>query len=108
VLDRASVVSKTFFIIPNDAHYYKITEMLKKFTSLKLLRHVSVHAGTIIREQSYTSLKLLIWFICARRYRRSQCYGGISACCASVGTTKSVFEALDLSACFSNYCHLHS
>jgi len=21
------------------------------------------------------------WFFCARRYRRSQCYGGMSACC---------------------------
>ena len=28
-LHRASVVSKTLLIIPNDAHYYKITEMLK-------------------------------------------------------------------------------
>jgi hypothetical protein len=24
------------------------------------------------------------WFICARRYRRSQCYGGISGRCAGV------------------------
>jgi len=24
------------------------------------------------------------WFICARRYRRSQCYSSISACCAGV------------------------
>jgi len=28
-LHRASVVSKTLFIVPNDAHYYKIIEMLK-------------------------------------------------------------------------------
>jgi len=49
-----------------------------------LFRHVSVQAGTIIREQSCPSLKLPIWFICARRYRRSQCYGGISACYAGV------------------------
>jgi len=49
-----------------------------------LLRHVSVHAGTIIREQSCASLKLPIWFICACQYRRSQCYGGISAYCAGV------------------------
>ena len=28
------------------------------------------------------------WYFCARRYRCSQCYGGISACCASVGTIK--------------------
>ena len=27
------------------------------------------------------------WFFCARRYRRSQCYGGISACCVGVRFT---------------------
>jgi len=27
------------------------------------------------------------WFFCARRDRRSQCYGGISACCAGVRWT---------------------
>jgi len=47
-----------------------------------LLRHVSVHAGTIIREQSCATLKLPIWFFCARPYRSSQRYSGISTCCA--------------------------
>jgi len=28
------------------------------------------------------------WFICARRYRRSQCYGGISVRCAGVQTAR--------------------
>jgi len=54
-LHHASIISKTLFIVPTDAHYYKITEMLKQFTNLKLehlLRHVLVHAGTIIRDQS--------------------------------------------------------
>jgi len=32
-----------------------------------LLRHVSFHAGTIIREQSCASLKLPIRFICTPR-----------------------------------------
>jgi len=27
----SSVVSKTLFIVPTDAHYYKIIEMLKQF-----------------------------------------------------------------------------
>ena len=27
------------------------------------------------------------WFFCARRYRRSQCYGSISACCAGMRFT---------------------
>jgi hypothetical protein len=30
-LHRASIVSKTLFIIPTDAHYYKSVEMLKQF-----------------------------------------------------------------------------
>ena len=30
-LHRASVVSKTLFIVPTDAHYYKIIEMLKQY-----------------------------------------------------------------------------
>jgi len=39
--------TKHFFIIPTDAHNYKIVGMLKFH---QLLRHVLVHAGTIIRE----------------------------------------------------------
>jgi hypothetical protein len=34
-LHRASIVSKTLFIIPTDAHYYKSVEMLKQFKSYK-------------------------------------------------------------------------
>ena len=30
-LHRASIVSKTLFIVLTDAHYYKIIEMLKQF-----------------------------------------------------------------------------
>jgi hypothetical protein len=43
---------KMLFIVPTDAHYYKIVEKLKHLKLGHLLRHVSVHAGTIIREQS--------------------------------------------------------
>jgi hypothetical protein len=32
-LHRASIVSKTLFIIPTDAHYYKSVEKLKQFKS---------------------------------------------------------------------------
>jgi hypothetical protein len=46
---------KERFTIPTDAHYYKITAMLKtKFR--QLLRHVSVHAGTFIRERKFLPL----------------------------------------------------
>jgi hypothetical protein len=40
----------TLFIVPTDAHNYKITGMLNQLKLRRLLRHVSVHAGTIIRE----------------------------------------------------------
>jgi len=33
-LHRASKVSKTLFIVPTDAHYYRIIEMLKQFKKL--------------------------------------------------------------------------
>ena len=35
-LHRASIVSKTLFIVPTDAHYYKIIEMLKQFKIVTL------------------------------------------------------------------------
>jgi hypothetical protein len=57
-LHRASIVSKTLFIIPTDAHNYKIIGMLKQLKFRELLRHVSVHAGTIIRELFCAWLKL--------------------------------------------------
>ena len=41
---------KALFIIPTDAHNYKITGMLKQLKFRQLFRHVSVHARTIIRE----------------------------------------------------------
>jgi hypothetical protein len=41
---------KTLFIIPTDADNYKITGILKQLKFRQLLRHVSVHAGTIISE----------------------------------------------------------
>jgi hypothetical protein len=43
-------IIKALFIIPTDAHNYKITGMLKQFKFPQLLRHVSVQSGTIIRE----------------------------------------------------------
>jgi hypothetical protein len=38
------------FIFHNYAHSYKITGILKQLKFRRSLRHVSVHAGTIIRE----------------------------------------------------------
>ena len=47
---HAILTTKQFFINPTDAHYYKITGILKQLKFRQLLRHVSVHSGTIIRE----------------------------------------------------------
>ena len=42
--------TKALFINPTDARNYKIIGMLKQLEFPQLLRHVSVHSGTIIRE----------------------------------------------------------
>ena len=79
---------KAPFIVQTDAHWYKIVKMLKHLKLWHLHRHISVHAGAIIKEQSCAWLKLQMWFLCCvRRYRRGQYYGGISACCAGVWFT---------------------
>jgi len=49
MLDNVQCI-KTLFIVPTDARNYKIIGMLKRLKLRQLLRHVSVHAGTIIRE----------------------------------------------------------
>jgi hypothetical protein len=41
---------KALFIFHNNAHNYKITGILKQLKFRRSLRHVSVHAGTIIKE----------------------------------------------------------
>jgi hypothetical protein len=53
---------KALFIIPTDAHNYKITGILKQLKFRLSLRHVSVHAGTIIRETFLCLAKTTVWF----------------------------------------------
>ena len=70
---------KTLFIVPTDAHYYKIIEMLKQFKIIILApacfgSRRNHHQGAVLCLAKTTK-----WFYCTRRYRRSQCYGGISA-----------------------------
>ena len=55
------------FIIPTDAHNYKIIGILKQLKFRQLLQHVSVHEGTITRELFRAWLKLQLWFYCACR-----------------------------------------
>jgi len=62
-------VTKTLFIVPTDAHYYKILEMLKQFKIIILAptcfgSHRNHHHGAVL-----CLAKLQIWFFCARRYR---------------------------------------
>jgi len=42
-----------YFLLFQLMHTYKIVEILKRLKLWHLLRHVSVHARTIIREQSW-------------------------------------------------------
>jgi len=80
-------LSKTLFVIPTDAHYYKNHRMLKQFKIITLAptcfgSHRSHHQGAVLCLAKTTE-----WFFRARRYRRSQRYGGISACCAGMQFT---------------------
>ena len=80
-------VVKTLFIVPTDAHYYKIIEMLKQFKIIILAltcfgSRRNHHQGAVLCLAKTTK-----WFFFAHLYRRSQCYGGISACCAGVWFT---------------------
>jgi hypothetical protein len=55
-------VSKHFLFFHNDAHNYNITGILKQLKFRRSLRHVSVHAGTIIREPFLCLAKTTVWF----------------------------------------------
>jgi hypothetical protein len=71
---------KNTFIVPTDAHYFKIIEMLKQFKIIILAptcfgSRRNHHQGAVL----YLA-KTSKWFFCARQYRRSQRYGGIPAC----------------------------
>jgi len=70
-------MSKPLFIVPTDAHCYKIIEMLKQFKIITLVSTCfrsrrNHHQGAVL-----CSAKITNMVFCARRYRRSQCYGDI-------------------------------
>jgi hypothetical protein len=67
-LHRASIVSKTLFIVPTDAYYYKIIEMLEQFKIIILAptcfgSRWNHHQGAVLCLAKTTK-----WFFCARRY----------------------------------------
>jgi hypothetical protein len=76
-LYRASTVSKHFLFFHNDAHNCKITGILKQLKFRRSLRHVSVHAGTIIREPFLCLTKTTVMVLYPRRLWRGQCHGSI-------------------------------
>ena len=93
-LHRTSIVSKTLFIVPTDTHYYKIIQMLKQFKIITLtptcfFSRRKHHQGTFLYLAKSTK-----WFFCARRYRCSQCYGSISACCARLHNRQTFVSKL--------------
>jgi hypothetical protein len=59
--------SKHLLLFHNDAHNYKITGILKQLKFRLLLRHVSVHAGTIIREPFLCLAKTTVMVLYPRR-----------------------------------------
>jgi hypothetical protein len=75
--------TKNTFIVPIDAHNYKIIEMLKQF---KIIIAPTCFGSRRNHHQVpvLCLAKTSKWFSCVRQYRRSQCYGGISACCAGL------------------------
>ena len=78
---------KTFLIVPTDAHYYKIIELLKQFKIIIFAltcfgSRRNHHQGAVLCLAKTTKL-----FFCHRRYRCSQYDGGISACCVGVRWT---------------------
>jgi hypothetical protein len=58
---------KELFIFHNDAHNYKITGILKKLKFQRSFRHVSFHAGTIIREPFLCLAKTTVVVLYPRR-----------------------------------------
>ena len=73
-----------FFIIPTDAHNYKIIGMLK---TIKIPTIAPTCLGSC-RNHNQGAISCLakttVMVLLCSSYRRSKCYGGISACCASV------------------------
>jgi len=75
------------FIVPNDAHYYKNHRMLKKYKIITLAPTCFVSRRNHHQGADMCLAKTTSYGFCAGRYRRSQCYDGISACFAGIRFT---------------------
>jgi hypothetical protein len=77
---KPTMDSNHFLLFHNDAHNYKITGILKQLKFRRSLRHVSVHAGTIIREPFVCLSKTTVMVIYPRRLWRGLYHGSIPIC----------------------------
>jgi hypothetical protein len=59
--------SKHVLLFHNDAHNYKITGILKQSKFRRSIRHVSVHAGAIIKEPFLCLAKTTVMVLYPRR-----------------------------------------
>jgi hypothetical protein len=71
--------SKHFLLSHNDAHNYKITGILKQLKFRRSLQHVSVHAGTIIREPFLGLAKTTVMVLYPRRTPHTRTTGWYAA-----------------------------
>jgi hypothetical protein len=76
---------KALLLSHNDAYNHKITGILKQLKFQRLLQHVSVHVGTIIREWFLCLAKTTVMILYPRHSWRGQCHGSIPTCCAVHG-----------------------
>jgi hypothetical protein len=76
---------KALLLFHDDAHNYKITGILKQLKFRRSLGHVSVHAGTIIREPFLCLAITTVMVLYPRRLWRGQCHDSIPTCCAVHG-----------------------
>jgi hypothetical protein len=76
-LYRASTVSKHFLLFHHDAHNYKITGILKQLKFRRSLRHVSLHAVTIVWDPFLCLAKTTVLVLYPRCLWCGQCHGSI-------------------------------
>ena len=89
---------KNTFIVLTDAHYYKINRNVKTIYKFKIITLAATCVGSRRNHHQGTVLCLAQTtkrFFCARQYRRSQCYGGISACCAAITLATSILTSTE-------------
>jgi len=83
-LHRTSIVSKTLFVVPTDAHYYKIIEMLKQFKIITLTptcfgSRRNHHQGAVLYLAKTTNMV----FLCSSIQTQSMLWRHINLLCTT-------------------------